>query len=85
MQISKFFIHLQENKEGAIEDSSEAIDLNSKYIKAIVRRAQLYEETDKPHESLKDFESVLEIDPKHIESIVAVRVRNSAAYTLNSE
>ena len=43
-------------------------------MKVILRRAQLYEDTDRPHEALKDFERVLELDPKHIESIVAVRV-----------
>ena len=66
---------LQEDKNGAVEDCTEAIDLNSNYLKAILRRAQIYEDTDRPHESLKDFERVLELDPKHIESIVAVRVR----------
>ena len=66
---------MQEDKNGAEEDCTEAIDLNSNYLKAILRRAQIYEDTDRPHESLKDFERVLELDPKHIESIVAVRVR----------
>ena len=66
---------LQEDKNGAVEDCTEAIDLNSNYLKAILRRAQIYEDTDRPHESMKDFERVLELDPKHIESIVAVRVR----------
>merc|ERR1712038_658674 len=62
-----------EEKDSAIEDCSEAIELNDKYLKAILRRAQLYEYTDKPHEALRDFEKVLELDPKHIESLVAVR------------
>jgi len=62
-----------EEKDSAIEDCSEAIELNDKYLKAILRRAQLYEDTDKPHEALRDFEKVLELDPKHIESLVAVR------------
>ena len=65
---------MQDDKDNAIADCSEAIDLNDKYLKAILRRAQLYEDTDKPHEALKDFERILELDPKHIESIVAVRV-----------
>jgi len=62
-----------DEKDSAIEDCSEAIVLNEKYLKVILRRAQLYEDTDRPHEALKDFERVLELDPKHIESIVAVR------------
>ena len=65
---------LQENKEGAIEDCTEAIDLNPNYLKAWLRRAHIYEDTDKPHESMKDFEKVLELDPRHAESNVAVRV-----------
>lgn len=64
-----------ENKEGAIEDCSEAIELNPNYLKASLRRAHLFEDTDKPHESMKDFEKVLELDPKHAEANVAVRVR----------
>lgn len=64
-----------ENKEGAVEDCSEAIDLSPNYLKAWLRRARIYEDTDKPHESMKDFEKVLELDPKHAESNVAVRVR----------
>jgi len=62
-----------DDKDGAVEDCSEAIDHNSNYLKAILRRAQIYEDTDRPHESMKDFERVLELDPKHIESIVAAR------------
>ena len=60
-------------KDGAIEDCSEAIDLNPNYLKAILRRAQIYEDTDRPHESMKDFEKILELDPRHIEAMVAVR------------
>ena len=65
----------QDNKDGAIEDFSEAIDLDPNYLRAIRRRAQIYEDTDKPHEAMKDFQRILEIDPKDIESTVAVSSR----------
>jgi len=65
----------QNDTTGAVEDCCDAILLDSNYVKAILRRARIYEETDKPHESLKDYERILELDPKHVESIVAVKTR----------
>ncbi|KAJ8936726.1 hypothetical protein NQ318_007086 [Aromia moschata] len=50
-------------KQIAIEDCSKAIELNDKYVKAYLRRAQLYEETEKFDESLEDFKKILTIDP----------------------
>merc|ERR1712088_992591 len=38
-----------DQKVEAIEQCSEAIQLNPKYVKALLRRGQTYEETDKPH------------------------------------
>jgi tetratricopeptide (TPR) repeat protein len=61
-------------KEKAIHDCTEALGLNPNYVKAILRRAQTYEDTDKPHESMKDFQQILEIDPGHKESRMAVMV-----------
>lgn len=58
-----------------IQDCSESLELKPDYLKALVRRAQAYEDQDKPHEALKDFEKVLELDPKHAQANVAVRVR----------
>ena len=60
--------------EKAIENCSEAIELNPNYVKAILRRAQTYEDTDKPHEAMKDFEKVLELDPANKEARIAVMV-----------
>ena len=62
-------------QEKAIEDCTEAIELNPNYVKAILRRAQTYEDTDKPHEAMKDFEKVLELDPGNKEARMAVMVR----------
>ena len=49
--------------------------MNPKYVKALLRRAGLFEEKDKPHEAMKDYQAVLEVDPKHAQSLVAVNVR----------
>ena len=61
-------------KEKAIDDCSEAINLNPNYVKVLLRRGQIYEDTDKPHEAMKDFEKVLELDPGHKEARMAVMV-----------
>ena len=61
-----------DEKEKAIAECSKAIELNPDYVKALSRRAQAYEDTDKPHEAFKDFEQVLKIDPGHKEARMAV-------------
>ncbi len=43
--------------------SSTAIELNPNYVRAILRRAELYERTDKLDEALEDYKTVLEKDP----------------------
>ncbi|XP_070154592.1 tetratricopeptide repeat protein 1 [Polyergus mexicanus] len=63
----------QTEKDSAISDCTKAIELNSSYVKAYVRRAQLYEETDKLDEALEDFKKVLTFDPNHTEANHAVR------------
>nr|CAB3267323.1 tetratricopeptide repeat protein 1-like [Phallusia mammillata] len=54
--------NMDKNKE-AIKDCSEAIALNPKYVRVLLRRAQLYEDTEKLDEALGDYKSVIEIDP----------------------
>ncbi|XP_048094102.1 tetratricopeptide repeat protein 1 [Alosa alosa] len=53
----------QDKKEEAIKDCTKAIELNPDYVRAILRRAELYEKTDKLDEALEDYKSVLEKDP----------------------
>ncbi|ETN65015.1 tetratricopeptide repeat protein 1 [Anopheles darlingi] len=50
-------------KPSAIDDCNKALEYNPKYLKALLRRANLHEETDKLDESLEDFRKVLELDP----------------------
>ncbi|KAJ0003883.1 hypothetical protein NQD34_010097 [Periophthalmus magnuspinnatus] len=40
-----------------------ALELKPDYLKALLRRAELYEQTDKLDEALEDYKSVLERDP----------------------
>jgi len=57
----------------AVSNCTQAIKLNPSYLKALLRRAEIYEETDKLDEALKDFQSVLELDPRHVEANKAIR------------
>lgn len=63
----------QTEKDSAISDCTKAIELNSNYVKAYLRRAQLYEETEKLDEALEDFKKVLTFDSSHTEANHAVR------------
>ncbi|XP_065211133.1 tetratricopeptide repeat protein 1 [Planococcus citri] len=58
-------------KESAIQDCTKAVELNSSYLRAILRRAVLYEETEKLDESLEDYKKVLELDPTNKEAYAA--------------
>uniref|UniRef100_A0A182J2Z7 Uncharacterized protein n=1 Tax=Anopheles atroparvus TaxID=41427 RepID=A0A182J2Z7_ANOAO len=60
-----------DRKLTAIEDCTKAIEYNPNYLKALIRRANLYEETDKLDESLEDFRKVLELDPGNGEARAA--------------
>eukprot|EP00095_Tigriopus_kingsejongensis_P001839 maker-scaffold10_size831480-snap-gene-7.20 protein:Tk01839 transcript:maker-scaffold10_size831480-snap-gene-7.20-mRNA-1 annotation:"tetratricopeptide repeat protein 1" len=71
--------------EAVVEDCSDSIRLKPDYMKALVRRAQAYEESDKPHEAMKDFEKILEIDPQHAPANVAVKVRLPEKIKLKDE
>lgn len=55
----------QNKKEEAIADCSEALKLNPSYLKALLRRASLYEECEKLDEAFEDYKKVLELDPSN--------------------
>lgn len=57
----------------AVANCTKAIDLNPTYLKALLRRAEIYEETDKLEDALKDYQTVLELDQRHLEANKAVR------------
>ena len=47
----------------SIKDCTKAVELNPNYLKALYRRAELYEKTDKLDEALEDFKKIIEMDP----------------------
>ncbi|XP_064535692.1 tetratricopeptide repeat protein 1 [Drosophila montana] len=53
---------LEANKS-AIYDCTKAIELYPEYVRALLRRAKLYEQDDRPDEALTDYKRVYEIDP----------------------
>ncbi|KAH8288721.1 hypothetical protein KR054_008675 [Drosophila jambulina] len=55
-------IKLDANK-AAIDDCTKAIELWPEYVRVLLRRAKLYEQDDKPDESLTDYKRVSELDP----------------------
>ncbi|XP_070712155.1 tetratricopeptide repeat protein 1 [Pempheris klunzingeri] len=50
-------------KDQAISDCTRAIDLNPDYVRALLRRAELYEQTEKLDEALEDYKKVVDLDP----------------------
>ena len=73
MQIDRYrFLFHKDQNESALNDCNEALRLNPTYLKALVRRAQLFEDLDKPHESMNDYQEVLKLDPRNIQAKVAV-------------
>ncbi|XP_041808077.1 tetratricopeptide repeat protein 1 [Chelmon rostratus] len=50
-------------KDQAISDCTRAIELNPDYVRALLRRAELYEQTEKLDEALEDYKKVLDCDP----------------------
>ncbi|XP_078036731.1 tetratricopeptide repeat domain 1 [Augochlora pura] len=55
------------DKESAISDCTKALELNPSYVKVIVRRGQLYKETDKLDEALEDYKKLNTLDPNNAE------------------
>ncbi|XP_054611998.1 tetratricopeptide repeat protein 1 [Dunckerocampus dactyliophorus] len=51
-------------KDDGIADCSRALELNPHYMKALLRRAELYEQTEQLEKALEDYQKVLEEDPK---------------------
>lgn len=43
-----------------------AVELDPDYLRALLRRAELYEKTDKLDEALEDYKKVLDRDPNQI-------------------
>ena len=48
-----------------VQNASESLRLKPDYHKVRIRRAEMYEENDQPHESMEDWKQVLEKEPDH--------------------
>ncbi|XP_050168228.1 tetratricopeptide repeat protein 1 [Myiozetetes cayanensis] len=53
----------QDKTEAALSDCTKAVELDPHYIRALLRRAELYEKTEKLDEALEDYKAILEKDP----------------------
>ncbi|XP_053321657.1 tetratricopeptide repeat protein 1 [Spea bombifrons] len=53
----------QDKNDVALKDCTRAVELNPDYIRALLRRAELYEKNDKLDEALADYKTVMERDP----------------------
>ena len=65
----------QNDNESAIRDCTKAVDLHPHYMKALMRRAELYEKTEKLEEALADFQKIIELDPSQHTARAACMVR----------
>ena len=73
----------QADYNGAIEDSTKSIELQPQYIKAIRRRAQAYEKTEKLDDALKDYKTIHDIEPRNAENIhtcLVEQIQNCASF-----
>lgn len=52
----------QDKTEAALTDCTKAVELDPHYVRALLRRAELYEKTEKLDEALEDYKAVLERD-----------------------
>jgi len=57
-----------EKKDEALLDCNKAIELNPDYLRAIMRRAQLYRKMDNLDRCLEDYKKVLELDKNNMEA-----------------
>ncbi|XP_017770063.1 PREDICTED: tetratricopeptide repeat protein 1 [Nicrophorus vespilloides] len=60
-----------ERTKSAIDDCSKSIELAPDYLKAYLRRAKVYESTEKLDESLADWKKILELDAGNHEARAA--------------
>jgi len=66
-------LETQEERENAVLDCGKALELNPKYLKARLRRAQTYELLEKLENALEDYQEALKQDPGNREAFEACR------------
>jgi import receptor subunit TOM70 len=74
--LSACWVKLNEH-EKVIEECTKALDVDDKYVKVLLRRAQSYEATEKLESAFEDYKRVLELD--HTSSVAREAVLVSSA------
>ncbi|KAL3863321.1 hypothetical protein ACJMK2_005083 [Sinanodonta woodiana] len=65
----------RDKKEEAILDCTKALNLHPHYVKALLRRAELYEASEKLDDALADFQKVVELDPsQHVARVACMNL-----------
>ena len=54
------------------QNATESLRLKSDYLKVRIRRAEMYEDNDQPHESMEDWKLVLEVQPDNKQGKAAI-------------
>lgn len=72
-------------KESALDDCTRAISLYPTYVKALFRRAKLYESMDKLDESLEDYKKLQVLEPTNSEINYTIRDLNIRIEKRNEE
>ncbi|KAG0725194.1 Tetratricopeptide repeat protein 1 [Chionoecetes opilio] len=62
-----------DHKKEAIKDCTRALELDEGYTKAVLRRANLNQETDQLDDALRDFQRVVELEPSNHQAQEAIR------------
>lgn len=60
-------------KELAIEDCTKSLENNPEYVRVLLRRAKLYEESEKLEDALADFQKVYELNPSERDAWNAIQ------------
>lgn len=55
-------------------DCTKSLEYNPTYLKALIRRATVYEELDKLDEALEDYKKIVELDPSYRDAVIATKV-----------
>lgn len=64
------FLYMDKKEEG-IMDCSKALEYNPVFLRAVMRRALLYEKAEKLDDALEDYKKVLELEPRNPKAIEA--------------
>ncbi|KAK9103090.1 hypothetical protein Sjap_020346 [Stephania japonica] len=59
--------------EDTIKECTKALELNSSYLKALIRRAEAHEKLEHFEEAIADMKKVLELDPLHDQARKSIR------------